>query len=174
MRTTLRWLMAIALLCAVAVAGCGGDDDEAESESTADGGDDGDDGDGGGVPGSPINIPAFQGGPLEDVLPEIERQITDLCGGELCLVLDVEMSDDDATECDFVETDPPAGSQVERGGTLVVIAGTHPCEEDQPDDGDDGDDDEPPDDDNGNTDDGTDDQPADDDTDDTPVTEATP
>ena len=74
------------------------------------------------------------------------------------------MSDDGFQECQFVETVPPQGSQVERGGTLVVIAGTEPCEDEQPppsdeepDDGD-GTDDESPEDDNGTTDDGTSDE----------------
>ena len=160
MRTTLRWLGAIAavLICAVAIGACGGEDDSSQSVATSDdegddgGGDDGggddegddgggdddgddgggdDDGDGGGVPGAPIDIPSFQqdqGRPLDDVLADIEATVREQCDGELCIEIRVEMSDEGFDECQFVETVPPQGSSVERGGTLVVIAGTQPCD----------------------------------------------
>ena len=137
MRTTLRWLGAIAavLICAVAIGACGGEDDSSQSVATSDDeGDDGggdDDGDGGGVPGAPIDIPSFQqdqGRPLDDVLADIEATVREQCDGELCIEIRVEMSDEGFDECQFVETVPPQGSSVERGGTLVVIAGTQPCD----------------------------------------------
>jgi hypothetical protein len=154
-RTTLRWLGAIAavLICAVAIGACGGEDDSSQSVATSDdegddggGGDEGDDGggddegddgggdddgDGGGVPGAPIDIPSFQqdqGRPLDDVLADIEATVREQCDGELCIEIRVEMSDEGFDECQFVETVPPQGSSVERGGTLVVIAGTQPCD----------------------------------------------
>jgi len=147
--------------------------EEADDDEGGDGGGDGGDGggDGGGVPGAPIDIPAFTigvGQPLDAVLPDIEGTITELCGGEMCLVLRIERRDNDigATECDFVDTDPPEGGQVERGGTLIVIVGTQPCT--PPGDGNDGDDGDSGD--GGDGDDGTDDEPTDDEpTDDEPT-----
>jgi len=150
MRTTLRFLgaLAAALLCVALLGACGdgdgaqsvpiaaddGTDDDGGGESGGGdgGGDDNGGGGGGGVPGAPIDIPSFQqdqGRPLADVLADIEETVRDQCGGELCIEIRVEMTDDGFTECTFVATDPPQGSQVERGGTLLVIAGTEPCED---------------------------------------------
>jgi hypothetical protein len=143
------------VLCAVTVGACGGGDDDAQSLPTpADdggdngggdngggdngGGDNGGGGGGGGAPGAPIDIPSFQqdqGRPLDDVLADIEGTVREQCGGDLCIEIAVEMSDDNFTECQFVATDPPQGSQIERGGTLRVIAGTQPCDDGEGTDG---------------------------------------
>lgn len=91
---------------------------------TGDGGD-------GEAPGAPIEIPSFQqdqGRPIDEVLAEMEGTVREQCGGELCIELRVEMSDDSFGACQFAGTVPPEGSQVERGGTVVVIAGTQPCD----------------------------------------------
>jgi hypothetical protein len=142
------------VLCAVTVGACGGGDDDAQSLPTPedDGGDNGGGdngggdngggdnggGGGGGAPGAPIDIPSFQqdqGRPLDDVLADIEGTVREQCGGDLCIEIAVEMSDDNFTECQFVATDPPQGSQIERGGTLRVIAGTQPCDDGEGTDG---------------------------------------
>jgi hypothetical protein len=204
--------IAAALLCVVAVGACGGEDDGAQPQPNEEGGDgddgddgdgddgadgdgadgndgddgDGDDGEGDGVPASPIDIPPIQvfvRASLDEVRPEIERKVTDACGGEMCLVLRVEMRDvpgfEGFQECEFIDTDPPAGSQVERGGTLIIVMGTEPCV--KPDDGNDnGDPDDGGDGEEGDSD-ATDDEPTDDEpTDDEPTddtettTEGTP
>jgi hypothetical protein len=112
--------------------GGGGGGDDNGGGGGGGGGSGGGGGGGGGVPGAPIDIPSFQqdqGRPLGDVLADIEETVRDQCGGELCIDIRVEMTGDGFTECTFVATDPPQGSQVERGGTLLVIAGTEPCED---------------------------------------------
>ena len=147
MRTTLRYVeaLAAALLAVAAVGACGGDDDGAQSVpaarrprwsgptaavtttvagTTATGapGIPGDNS-GGGAPGAPIDIPALQqvGAPIEQVIPRWRSAIRDACDGDLCLVLD----DEDARSgenCSYVGTDPPGGTSVERGSTVVVVA----------------------------------------------------
>jgi hypothetical protein len=146
-----RWLVTLALALAgtLAAGACTGSDDD--DQSTGDGdaiqGIPADESDAE-APGSPIDVPSFQiseGRLLDEMLPIIEDRLRELCGGDLCVEIVVEHRDDDHTECEFSDTDPPAGSQIERGGTLVVIAGTQPCDDgdsdgDDSDDGDDGDD----------------------------------
>jgi hypothetical protein len=81
-------------------------------------------------PEAPVEIPSLQqdqGRPLDEVLADVESTVREQCGGELCVELRVEMTNDGFSECEFVEAVPPQG-QVERGGTLVVIAGTQPCD----------------------------------------------
>src|SRR5262245_39149011 len=144
MRTTLRSLGALgaALLCVALLVACGdGDGAQTVPMAADDGGgaDDGGEGNtggggesGGGVPGAPIDIPSFQqdqGRPLDDVLADIEATVRDQCGGELCIEISVEKSDDSCTQCEVGATDPPQGSQIERGGSLLVIAGSEPCED---------------------------------------------
>ena len=150
MRMIMRLLVTITavLLCSIVASACGGSDVSTQSQGQVDESDD-DNGNGApGIPGgdsddeaagAPINIPSFQqdqGRPLEEVLAEIESGVRDQCDGELCLELRVERSDSNFTECRFVRTDPLQGSEVERGTTVVVIAGTLPCEDEQPDTGD--------------------------------------
>jgi hypothetical protein len=162
-----RWLLAVtvALAGVLALTACAGDDDDSQSatsgeEGGAGGGGGGipDGGSGAEAPGAPINIPDFQlelGQPLNEMLGRIEADLVAQCGGELCVEIVVESSDEGFTECEFVSTEPAAGEQIERGGTLVVIAGSQPCD----DEGDDGDDsgDDSGDDGSGNSGDSTDD-----------------
>jgi hypothetical protein len=87
---------------------------------------------GGGVAlGAPIQIPAItqaQGLPLDEVQPRLEAAIRAKCGGELCVKLKVEARDEpNFTACQFVTTEPPPGSRVERGTTVVVVTGQEPC-----------------------------------------------
>lgn len=144
MRTCTRWLVvaAAALVLAIAGAACG-DSDGSDEDAVGGGGDgapgvpagDADDE----APGAPIRIPSIQqdqGRPLDEVLAEIESAVRDQCGGELCIELRVERSDDGFTECQFVRTEPPQDTEVARGSTVVVVAGTQPCEDDAPDTGD--------------------------------------
>jgi hypothetical protein len=82
------------------------------------------------APGAPIKIPSIVddfGRPLNQVLAEIESGIRDQCDGELCVELRVEMSEPTLDKCQFVGTEPPQGSFVERDTTVVVVAGTLPC-----------------------------------------------
>jgi hypothetical protein len=89
-------------------------------------------GGGGEALGSPITIPAIvqdQGRPLDTVRAEIEAGIREQCGdGELCVTLVVEEGDETCcTKCEFVRTEPPQQSEVERGTTVVVVSGSLPC-----------------------------------------------
>jgi hypothetical protein len=81
--------------------------------------------------GAPIKIPSIitdQGRPLAEVRSEIESGIREQCGGELCVTLRDEARDGSAyTSCQFWETDPPQGTSVDRGTTVVVVSGTEPC-----------------------------------------------
>lgn len=147
MRTTLRSLGApgAALLCVALLVACADGDGAQTVPTTADdtdddnggGGGDGGGGNGGGdngggVPGAPIDIPSFQqdqGRPLDEVLADIDATVREQCGGEVCIEITVEKTDDGFTECEFVATDPPQGSRIERGGSLLVIAGSEPCED---------------------------------------------
>jgi hypothetical protein len=83
-----------------------------------------------GALGAPIDIPAEiedQGEPLAQMRAFIEQGIRDQCGGELCVQLEVEHSDESFDECQFVETRPQQRSSVARGSTVVIVAGTLPC-----------------------------------------------
>jgi hypothetical protein len=148
-RTTLRFAgaLAAAVLCVAVVGACGGDDGSAQSLPAADdgggdyngddnSGDDNGGGDngggapgipggnsGGGAPGAPIDIPALQqvGAPIEEVIPFLEEEIRKVCGGDLCVVVDVEKEGGEEN-CSFVGTEPPGGTSVERGSTVVVLA----------------------------------------------------
>jgi hypothetical protein len=119
------------------VAGGGntsGDDSDTDGDDSGDdsGGGGGNGGGGGGVPGAPIDIPNFQidaGRLLVDVLADIERAVRAQCDGELCIDIKVERSEESLPECRFSKTIPEQGGQVERGSTLIVIAGTQqPCD----------------------------------------------
>jgi hypothetical protein len=148
-RPTLRCLggLAATMLC-VAVVGSCGDDDSAQPVLTAeeggrgdgrgrnDGGagtnddDNGGGGGGGRVPGAPIDIPPITEEELDAALASIETTVLDQCGGQPCITIVVEKTDDAADECTFIRTDPrqgPSGVQIERGGTLRVITESRPC-----------------------------------------------
>jgi hypothetical protein len=107
-------------------------------------GDDGDDGGGQGAPidngggsgsgqadGAPIDIPAItiaEGQPLDAVRSQLEEELRDVCGGEVCLVIEVAETDPDHETCQYSgETDPPDGTEVERGSTVTLVMGSKPC-----------------------------------------------
>ncbi len=104
----------------------------------------GSEGQGGGAPGSPvgrggggealgapIQIPRItqaQGLPLDEVKQRLELAIRATCGGELCVSLEVEPRDESSfTACQFVTTEPPPGTTVKRGTTVVIVSGQAPC-----------------------------------------------
>jgi hypothetical protein len=134
--------------------GDGSSQSGADSGDTADGsggggsdqGNDGDDsGEAAGFPGgeengaegvgAPINIPSIvqdQGRPLAQVEAEITESVLEQCGGELCITLTVQESDPDFQTCQFVRTEPSQGNDVDRGSTVVIVAGAQACEDEQP------------------------------------------
>jgi hypothetical protein len=146
-----RWLhAALALLVCLSALGCGnsaeqvGGDGPARQSDAATATLAEDRERGGGVPGAPLNrgsdaraigapirVPAVverQGDPLDEVRADIERKIRNQCGGgELCVNLRVEPRDDGFKSCQFVRTDPEAGTEVARGGTIVIVSGTQSC-----------------------------------------------
>lgn len=133
MRTMMRSRVAGVLLVALmALCGCGG----GSPAGGRDGGGGGGGGNGGGQ-GAPINIPSIvqdQGRPLETVHAEIEASVREQCGGELCIDLQVVEQDPGFEVCQFVRTDPAQGSSVERGATVLIVAGTEACEDPAPTD----------------------------------------
>jgi hypothetical protein len=84
-------------------------------------------GDGDGV-GAPFMIPAISqvGAHYPEVKDSIQQTFVDACGTELCVVLSVEDRPVEGEPCAFDSTDPPGGTEIERGSTvtLVVVA---PC-----------------------------------------------
>jgi hypothetical protein len=88
-------------------------------------------GGGGGAPGAPIDIPAItiaQGQPLDQVRPQLEQKLKDACGGELCVQIEVAETDENFETCQYSgRTDPPAGTEVERGSTVTLVMGSQPC-----------------------------------------------
>lgn len=77
----------------------------------------------------PITVPTID---EPDLTPQqaqtmIEKDVTQQCGGEMCVKLTIESSDDEAETCQFVDTDPEAGEEVPRGGEITIISGTQPC-----------------------------------------------
>lgn len=88
-------------------------------------------GGGGEALGAPIQIPAItqaQGLPLDEVKARIEAAIRAKCGGELCVTLVVEPRDEpNFNACQFVTTEPPPGTTVKRGSTVVIVSGQAPC-----------------------------------------------
>ena len=85
-----------------------------------------------GAVGAPVRIPreiADQGRALVEVWAELEEGLREQCGGELCVDLVLEESDSTFFTCQFVETRPRQQSEVERGSTVVVVAGSTPCED---------------------------------------------
>lgn len=86
---------------------------------------------GGGADGAPIDIPAItiaEGQPLDAVRAQLEEKLRDVCGGEVCLVIEVAETDPDHETCQYSgETDPPDGTEVERGSTVTLVMGSKPC-----------------------------------------------
>jgi hypothetical protein len=86
---------------------------------------------GGGAPGAPIDIPAItiaEGLPLEPVRAQLEKKLREACGGDLCLTIAVAETDGNHETCQYSgNTDPPAGTEVERGGTVTLVMGSLPC-----------------------------------------------
>lgn len=122
----------LAALLLVVLQGCitveGDDDGSAESErgqgAPIDNGD-------GSADGAPIDIPAItiaEGQPLDAVKAQLEEKLRDVCGGELCLVIEVAETDPDHETCQYSgETDPPDGTEVQRGSTVTLVMGSKPC-----------------------------------------------
>lgn len=152
MRTRVAGILLAGLM---ALSGCGadsptGDRDGGGGGNGGNGGNGGSNGGGGGNgggQGAPINIPSIvqdQGRPLSEVHAEIEASVREQCGGELCIDLQVVEEDPNFGVCQFVRTDPAQGSSVERGASVLIVAGTQPCDDpvepvppDEPTDGDD-------------------------------------
>ncbi|NGN94870.1 hypothetical protein G5C66_19275 [Nocardioides sp. KC13] len=75
-----------------------------------------------------------QGRPLNEVHAEIEASVREQCGGELCIDIRVVEADPNFGVCQFVRTDPEQGSSVERGASVLILAGTQPCDDPSPTD----------------------------------------
>lgn len=131
----------LALMVGLTVVACGGTDsdrslgsnsgDEEQAEEAGGNGGDGapSQGGNGGAVGAPFKIPAISqvGAPYPEVKNGIEQTFLDACGSpELCVELVVEDRPIEGEPCNFVETDPPAETEIERGSTvtLVIVA---PC-----------------------------------------------
>ena len=107
--------------------------DSGDEEPAGEGG-----GNGGGAPfqggdgdgaGAPFMIPAISqvGAPYPEVKDSIQQSFVDACGTpELCVILSVEDRPIEGEPCAFDSTDPPGGTEIERGSTvtLVIVA---PC-----------------------------------------------
>ena len=91
------------------------------------------DNDSGEAPGAPIDIPAItdsQGEPADDVHARLEKELRAACGGEVCLDIEVAETDKNFETCAFSgNTDPPAGTRVQRGSTVTLVMGSLPCTE---------------------------------------------
>lgn len=85
------------------------------------------------APGAPIDIPAItvaQGQPADVVRAQLEEKLREACGGQVCVGIVVAQTHPEFQTCQYSgETDPPAGTRVERGSTLTVIMGSQPCTE---------------------------------------------
>jgi hypothetical protein len=88
-------------------------------------------GGGGGAPGAPIDIPAItiaEGQPLDVVRAQLEEKLREACGGEVCVDIEVAETDENHETCQYSgRTDPPAGTEVERGSTVTLVMGSKPC-----------------------------------------------
>ncbi len=142
MSTWRQGSIVVLVLLVWVVAACGGPVNTRDGGATQNGdgqngdGQDGDGqdggGDGNGGLGAPIMIPSIvqdQGRPLDEVAREIDSGIREQCGNDdLCVTLVVEQHDEPCcTACQFVRTEPPQGSEVERGTTVVIVSGSSPC-----------------------------------------------
>lgn len=88
------------------------------------------------VPKPPIKVTTTrftQGRPINDVVRELEESVRKQCGdGTLCVTITVENSEPDWEDCEFHSSRPDEGATVKRGGTIVLVAGTSPCETPSP------------------------------------------
>lgn len=90
-----------------------------------------DNGNGGEAPGAPIDIPAItiaEGQPADVVRAQLEEKLREACGGEVCLDIELAETDENHETCQYSgDTDPPAGTEVERGSTVTLVMGSQPC-----------------------------------------------
>ncbi len=90
-----------------------------------------DNGNGGEAPGAPIDIPAItiaEGQPANVVRAQLEEKLRDACGGEVCLEIEVAETDENHETCQYSgNTDPPDGTEVERGSTVTLVMGSKLC-----------------------------------------------
>lgn len=88
-------------------------------------------GGGGEAPGAPIDIPAITiaaGQPEDAVRAQLEEKLREVCGGEVCVDIEVATTDETLETCQYSgNTDPPAGAEVERGSTVTLVMGSRPC-----------------------------------------------
>jgi hypothetical protein len=131
-----RFLVVLALLTCLLVFGCGKPapgvpGGEANPGNPA-------------APVSPLKIPDVthgQGQALSDVEASLltgkplpgpgESSYTgliDQCGGTLCVTVKVkQQGPPQAFPCRFIDTDPPLGTTIQRGGTLTIHVSPGPC-----------------------------------------------
>ena len=121
----------LAVLALVLLQGCvaeddGGGDEQGQGAPLNNGGNGG-----GGAPGAPIAIPAItiaQNQPLDVVRAQLEEELREACGGELCVEIEVAETDENRETCQYSgTTEPPAGTKVERGSTVTLVMGSKPC-----------------------------------------------
>lgn len=125
-------VVAAALL--VLLQGCitveDGDGGDGNSE-TVQGAPTGNDNNGDEAPGAPIDIPAItiaEGQPLDVVRAQLEEKLALACGGEVCIEIEVDETDENHETCQYSGyTDPPAGTEVESGSTVTLVMGSKPC-----------------------------------------------
>lgn len=125
----------LAALLLVLLQGCadGDDDDGPNGRGGAEGGQGAptDNGGGGEAAGAPIDIPAItiaEGQPADVVRAQLEEKLREACGGEVCLVIEVAETDENHETCQYSgNTDPPDGTEVERGSTVTLVMGSKPC-----------------------------------------------
>jgi hypothetical protein len=81
------------------------------------------------APGNPARIfaPEQKGQPYYEVEGDIKRQITDECGGSLCvrIVLKAASSTEDERDCIYLRADP---EQTKPGGTFVLYLSNLRCD----------------------------------------------
>lgn len=126
-----------ALLVLAALTSCG-DDDQPRTASPvgqgnsaeAPGAPSGGGGGGGGAPGAPLKIPhiGLYGLYIDAPRRMIEEDLRRQCGGELCVTVRVEQRVPGHEICEYQGTDPPIGSEIARGSTVVILTGQDsPC-----------------------------------------------
>jgi hypothetical protein len=122
---------ALAAFVLVLLQGCISEDDGGGGNGDARGGGAPTSNGGEEAPGAPIDIPAItiaEGQPLDTVRSQLEEKLREACGGELCLTIEVAETDENHETCQYSgHTDPPAGTQVESGGTVTLVMGSLPC-----------------------------------------------
>jgi hypothetical protein len=73
---------------------------------------------------SPLTIPDIQqvGAPISEAKPQIQLQFEELCEHrEPCVNLVVRPADVDPDHCLFSRTDPPKGTEIQRGATVTLV-----------------------------------------------------